>query len=66
MVMSVPMDGPRGCCIRCGGVELHRFSEPAERLFPTRPGQFALPVFDIARLAPGAERPADSLAAAFQ
>ncbi|MEX2310573.1 MAG: hypothetical protein WD738_23605 [Pirellulales bacterium] len=23
MVMSVPVDGSRGCCIRCGGVELH-------------------------------------------
>ena len=35
MVMSVPVEGPRVCCIRCGGVEFHilerRAMGPARR-----------------------------------
>jgi hypothetical protein len=50
MVMSVPAKGPRGCCIRCGGVEFQILArgenrrrhdrldfaiEPAQDIHPT-------------------------------
>jgi len=71
MVMSVPVDGPRVGCIRCGGVEFHvldrRSIGPADRdtLFQAPTAPMATPALVLAGLSVGAGRPIEAITSCY-
>jgi hypothetical protein len=70
MVMSVPVEGARSSCIRCGGLEFQILDRvaavPVRQVasFHTRPGQYALPAIDFVRMPVAADHPMDCFATA--